>query len=337
MKVAEVVAQGQLGVRQQSKPVAGPGEILLRVKRVGICGSDLHYLPHAPVGGVIGHEFIGEVVGQGPDVTAPRIGQRVCTIPCIGCGHCVFCLSGDPIKCPDVRMHGGGTMHGMGGFGEYVLAGARESIVIPDHVDDTAAALIEPLAVGLHIVERAALRLGETLLILGAGPIGLACLVWARSFGIAEIVVSDPVPMRRELALKLGATQVVDPMSIEPGAFCRETFGTEPEVVLECIGRPGRLDAACRAAKRDGRVMIAGMLMQEEQYNPNEPFFKGLTVQNVVQYAMRHFIHTVSMMNQRRIDPTPMVTGQISIEELPAMMETLARPNAHCKVLVAEF
>ncbi|MCK9541392.1 MAG: alcohol dehydrogenase catalytic domain-containing protein [Novosphingobium sp.] len=310
------------------------GEVLLRIVRVGICGSDLHYLPFAPVGGVMGHEFVGTVVKQGPGVSSPALGERVCAIPCIGCGHCASCLAGDPVKCPEVRFHGGGNP-GLGGFGEFVLAGARECIRIPGNVADSAAALVEPLAVGLHVVESAAVQPGERLLILGAGPIGLACAVWARALGIGDIAVSDPLAMRRDLALCMGATETIDPTVIEPGAFCRERYGVESDVVIECIGRPGRMDAAAAAARRGGRVMIAGMLMEEERYDPMPLFMKGLGIQFVLQYALRHFSHTVAMLEQGRIDATPMISAEISIDEMPDMMERLSRPNSHCKVLVA--
>ncbi|SCW75751.1 (R,R)-butanediol dehydrogenase / meso-butanediol dehydrogenase / diacetyl reductase [Sphingobium faniae] len=335
MKVAAIISQGRLGVREQDMPEPGAGEVLLRIGRVGICGSDLHYLPHAPVGGVIGHEFVGTVVAQGPGVSSPALGERVCTIPCIGCGRCADCLAGDPVQCPEVRFHGGGKLEGMGGFSEYVLAGARECIRLPDNVPDATAALIEPLAVGLHVVESAAMQPGERLLVLGAGPIGLACVTWARALGVGDIVVSDPLAARRDLALRMGATGTVDPMTVEPGAFCRKRHGIEADVVIECIGRPGRLDAAAAAARRSGRVMLAGMLLEEESYNPMPLFMKGLRIQFVIQYALRHFAHAVTMLEQGRIDPTPMITAQIALDELPDMMEKLLRPNPHCKVLVA--
>ena len=335
MKVAEVIAPGELGLAERRRPVPGAGEVLLQIDRVGICGSDLHYLPHAPLGGVIGHEFVGTIVEVGAGAAPWLVGDRVCTIPCIGCGHCGACLDGDPIRCPSVRMHGSGRLEGMGGFAEYVLAGARECIKLPDGIDDRTAALIEPLAVGLHVVERAAVGVGERLAILGAGPIGLACLLWARALGIGEIVVSDPLERRRALAVRLGATLAVDPTAAEPAAAMRERFGQEADVVIECVGVPGRLDMAAAAARRGGRLILAGMVMQPETYAPMGPFMKGLTIEFVIQYALHHFAHTVRMLEQGRLDPGPMITAEIGLDELPAMMVRLQRPNEHCKVLVA--
>jgi (R,R)-butanediol dehydrogenase / meso-butanediol dehydrogenase / diacetyl reductase len=284
---------------------------------------------------VIGHEFIGTIVETGERVPPGRVGERVCSIPCIGCGQCSACLSGDPIRCPGVRMHGGGTEAGMGGFSQFVLAGARECIPLPASIDDATAALIEPLAVGLHLVERAAIGVGERLLILGAGPIGLCCAIWARALGVGEIIVSDPVAGRRALATRLGATRTVDPRETEPGAFCRGAFGDEPDVVIECVGRPGRFDMATAAVRRGGRVVLGGMLLEDEAYGPWAPFHKSLRVDFVIQYARRHFTQTVKMLDQGRIDPRPMITAEIAIDGLPEMMAALVKPNDHCKVLVS--
>lgn len=335
MKVAEVVSPGRLGIGERELPVPARGEVVLRVDRVGICGSDLHYLPHVPMGGVIGHEFVGTVVALGEDSAPRSIGERVCTIPCIGCGRCGACLRGDPMHCPDVRMHGSGKLEGFGGFAQFVLAGARECIPLSDRIDSSTAALIEPLAVGLHLVESAAVGVGERLLILGAGPIGLTCVLWAHALGVGEIVVSDPVAARRELALRLGATLAIDPSGDEPGSVMRDRFGSEADIVIECIGRPGRLGMAAAAARRGGRIILGGMFMEPETYNPMVPFMKGLKVEFVIQYAMRHFAHTVTMLEQGRLDPRPLITAEIGLEQLPEMMADLTRPNSHCKVLVA--
>lgn len=335
MKVATVIAPGELAVAEQAVPSPGPREAVLRVDRVGICGSDLHYLPVAPVGGVIGHEFVGTISAVGEHVSRLGIGDRVCSIPCISCGSCAHCLKGDPMKCLESRLHGSGEEAGMGGFAEYVLVGEAECVKLPDNLDASRAALIEPLTVGLHLVERADIALGEHLVVLGAGPIGLTVVLWARARGVEHILVSDPVAARREIALEMGATGVLDPTSTDIVEACQQHWGCLPEIVIECMGRAGRFDIATGAVARGGRVVLGGMMFEPEIVDSMTPFMKGVRVEYVVQYALKHYHHTVEMLAQGRIDPSPMISAEISLAELPKMMDTLNKPNDLCKVLVA--
>ncbi len=232
-------------------------------------------------------------------------------------------------------MHGGGEEPGMGGFAEYVLVGEQECVKLPAGLDLATAALIEPLTVGLHLVERADIALTEHLVVLGAGPIGLTVVLWARALGVAQILVSDPVAARRDIALQMGATAVVDPTSEDLVETCQAQWGCLPEVVIECMGRPGRFDIATQTVARGGRVILGGMMFEPETVDSLAPFMKGVSVEYVIQYAMKHYYHTVDMLAQGRIDPTPMISAEIPLAELPAMMQTLSKPNELCKVLVA--
>lgn len=335
MKVASVIAPGELGLTEGAKPIPGANEAVLRVDRVGICGSDLHILPIVAIGSVIGHEFVGTVSEVGSSVTTLSVGDRVCSLPCIGCGDCEPCLSGDPMKCSQVRMHGSGEEPGLGGFAEYVLVGENECVKLPESLDAATAALIEPLTVGLHLVERAGIALNEHLVVLGAGPIGLTVVLWARALGVAQILVSDPVAARRDVALRMGATAVLDPSSVDLAEACQEQWGCLPEVVIECMGRAGRFDIATQTVARNGRVILGGMMLEPETVDSMTPFIKGVSVEYVIQYAMKHYYHTVDMLAQGRIDPTPMISAEIPLEELPLMMQVLEKPNELCKVLVA--
>ncbi len=334
MKIASVVSAGRLGIREVEMPTPGPHEALLRVDRVGICGSDIHLLPQARVGDLMGHEFAGTVVDLGPGTTRVGKGDRVCSVPCLGCGHCQACLAGDPVRCKTVRLHGFTPVLGMGAFGQYVLVGERECVKLPDSIDAARGALVEPLAVGLYAVERARIGVGETVAVLGAGPIGLAAILWVRAMGVGDIVVSDPVASRRALALKMGATKAVDPSADDVAEVCRRDLGHLPNVIIECIGRPGRFDMAAHLVGRGGRIVLAG-LVESETIDARVPFSKNVSVEFVVQYKLQHFRHAVRMMADGRIDPTPMISAEIKLDALPAMMDTLMKPNHQCKVLVA--
>src|SRR5882672_6810401 len=171
-------------------PKPGPGELVLAVKSCGICGSDLHVSslpPGLPAGTVMGHEFAGEVVEVGADLRSSwKVGDRVCALPCIGCGKCRACLDGDIVACATLRTVGLGQIPGA--YSQYVLTGGNESLRLPAGVSFREGALVEALAVGLHAVNQARLVPGERVMVIGAGPIGLAVTAWARFFGARAVV-----------------------------------------------------------------------------------------------------------------------------------------------------
>lgn len=335
MHAAVLHGRHHVTIEEVNVPAPGPGEILLKVERAGICGSDLHIIESdSAQAAVLGHEFAGTVAELGPGVERFKLNDGICSLPMIGCGRCVHCLSGDPAHCPTTRMIGM-NMPRNGAFAEYVIVGEKETFLLPPGVDAALGALVEPLAVGLKMVEAVHWKPGETLAVLGAGPVGLAVVVWARALGFGDIVVSDPVQARRELALKLGATAVCDPSCEEVAGFCERELGGAPHLVIECIGRPGSLDLACALARRGGRAVIGGLHMYEESTRRIVPFLKELKISYCMMYEARHFDYTLKMLAQGRIDPRPMITREVSLSELPATMAALAQPNAFGKILVA--
>jgi (R,R)-butanediol dehydrogenase/meso-butanediol dehydrogenase/diacetyl reductase len=335
MQAAVLHARHAMTVEEVDAPAPGPGEILLKVECCGICGSDLHmvHAEHAPAA-ILGHEFAGMVVELGAGVERFSVDDTVCSMPTIGCGACASCLAGDPAHCPRGRMVGL-SMPRNGAFAEYVVVGADQTYRLPPGVNAALGALVEPLAVGLKMVEKAEWRPGERMVILGGGPVGLAVVVWAHALGVGDIVVSDPVETRRALALRLGATAVCDPAGEELAAFCERELGGAPELVVECIGRPGSLDLATGLARRGGRVVIGGLHMEMEPTRRYMPFVKELKITYSMMYEMRHFAYTLRMLAQGRIDPRPMITHEVSLAELPATIAALSGPNAYGKVLVA--
>src|SRR5258705_2936608 len=197
MKGAVFHGLGQpLTIEELADPKPGPGELVLRVKSCGICGSDLHAAdlpPGLPPGTVMGHEFAGEVVEVGSDAKGLwKPGDRVCALPALGCGKCRACLAGDIILCTSLRGTGLGQVPGA--YSEYVLVGAPESLRLPSGVSFREGALVEPLAVGLHAVNTARLQPGERVMVIGAGPIGLAVTAWARFFGARAGGGNEPAP-----------------------------------------------------------------------------------------------------------------------------------------------
>src|SRR6478752_5175620 len=302
MRAAILNESHQLEVAEIADPSPGPGELVLQVTACGICGSDLKLRPSMPAGLVMGHEFCGEIVATGADTDpAWRVGRHVTALPLIGCGHCLACLSGEPAHCVQADMVGVGGSPG--GFAEYVRVHQRETVGLPEHIDHTLGALVEPLAVGLHAVERAHIRSGDKVLVVGAGPVGLSVIAWAARSGAGELVVSDPSAERRQAAEQFGATRIVDPES--------EPLEARYDVVLECVGRPGMADVCVGASTHHGHVVIVGVCTKPDPYVPVLALMKEISMDFVVYYTRREFFAVVDALEHGTIDAAPFVTRRV--------------------------
>src|SRR3954453_20949112 len=226
MQAAVSTAEHRISISGVDRPAPGPGQLLLAVEASGICGSDLHALEFLGAGMTPGHEFVGRVQEVGESVTGFKVGERVTALPVISCKRCKFCLSGDPIHCPEANYFGSGDQ--AGSFADFVVVDAQASVVVPESIPLDSAATIEPVSIGLNVIERAGLKPGDRLLVMGGGPIGLAVTLWARAMGVATIVVSDPVESRRNLALQMGATHAVDPLTQDLAEFFLAETGGLP-------------------------------------------------------------------------------------------------------------
>jgi (R,R)-butanediol dehydrogenase/meso-butanediol dehydrogenase/diacetyl reductase len=336
MRAAVLTGHGQpaLEIRDIPDPTPEPGDLVLKVSNCGICGSDLHMAGarRGSPGLVFGHELCGEVVAIGSDVHGWSEGDRVVGFPVKGCRRCVACQTGVVWKCGTTRLTGL-EMGRTGGYAEFAVVGADESFHMPNALDDVRGALVEPLAVAHHALERAVREPGEPIVVLGAGPIGAAVALWARQLGASEVLVSDPVAGRRAVVEKLGAA-TVDPMKADVAGAFAELTGGEARVVIECVGVPGLIQHAADVAGTGGHVTIAGVCMQPDTLNPLVPMTKELTFSFAVWYRRRDFAVTMAQLASGRLDPLPLVTDQVSLDDLPARFEALMRPTTQCKVVI---
>ena len=338
MKAAVFEKAGEkFQVRDVPDLKTGPNQIKLKVKYRGICGSDLHMTESGAVyplaaGSVIGHEFCGEIVelgeGTGRDF---REGQRITALPYMGCGHCKQCLAGQPVWCAQVRSHATGAI--CGGFAEYVIVGAKESLLLPDSVSWEEGALIEPLAVGLHGVSMAALRADANILVIGAGPAGLAVIAGARALGAKTIIATARSAQRADLAIKLGATDFLPNDKDLSKAFQR-LAGGRPDAVFECAGQPGAIDLAVKLAAANSTVVVMGACMQPDTFRPLIATNKALRLQFVVAYGRREFELAADLIAREQIDPSQMITDRIGFEAFPDVFEALRTRSSQCKVLL---
>jgi (R,R)-butanediol dehydrogenase/meso-butanediol dehydrogenase/diacetyl reductase len=343
MKAAVFHGAGKpLAIETVPDPAPGPGDLILRVTACGICGSDLHFadlhdatggVKPLPDGTVMGHEFAGEVVAAGGAVQEGwAIGTRVTAMPAIGCGRCLACLSGKGMRCTSGQAIGLGVL--AGGYAEYVRVGAFESFRLPDAVDDHAGAMVEPLAVGLHAVNAARIQPGESVLVIGAGPIGLAVAAWCRFFGARHVLVSDLVKSRLDRAADFGATGCIEADHEEVVPRSIQLAGERPGIVFDCVGVPGSQQLAMHYAPVDGRVVVVGVCMQADRLLPIVGIGKELQVNYVLAYRLQDFAFAVQMLAAGRIDPRPMLSGTVAFDAFPQTFESLKTSKRDCKVLL---
>jgi len=342
---AAVLRAGQVVVRDDvAEPAPGFGEVLVQVRACGICGSDLHFVKHGatmleltsqmegtPVLGegpdldlgrdvFMGHEFAGEVLEIGPDTVGPPPGTIVTSIPIMmtmaGVRGLVYT---NDLLC---------------GYGERMLLSAPMLLPVPNGLDPRHAALTEPMAVGLHAVNRSGIIAGDGALVLGCGPVGLAVIAALRMNGIGPIVASDFSPARRATAITMGADEAVDP-SVEPafGAWAR-AGGGRPVVVFEAIGVPGIIDEVLRLAPQGTRIVVVGVCMGLDTITPFYGIGKELSIQFVLGYDPMEFAESLRTIAEGEVDVTPLITGEVGLDGVPDAFAALANPDQHCKILV---
>ena len=315
-------------------PDPGPGEALLRVTGCGICGSDLHLASQiAGTGAVLGHEIAAQVAAVGPGVDASRWpeGTAVVARPFGGCGTCPACRRGRADHCAAFQLVG---LERPGAFAEYVAVREDELFALPPSVRPDEQPLVEPLAVVRHALRRGGVTGEDRLAVLGAGPIGLAAVAWARSMGVTSIAVSEPSALRRTLAERLGATAVVDPGAGAVGPAVAEATGGGPTVVVECSGRPGLIQEGVDMAAVDGRVVVVGICAQHDQIFPFWAMAKELDVRFAIYYERADFEDTLDALDTGRLDVLPMVTETVGLEALPERFARLERDPDAGKVIV---
>jgi L-iditol 2-dehydrogenase len=259
MRAAVLHEPHRVQVEQRPVPVPGPGEVLVRVHAVGLCGSDVHYYEHGRIGDhvvreplVLGHEASGSVVAVGDGVPGHRVGQRVSLEPGVPCRTCRECLGGRYNLCPQMRFFA--TPPVDGAFCEFVLLHEAFAHPVPDSLSDEVAALLEPLSVGVWACWKGRVGTGCRVLVTGAGPVGLVALQTARALGAAEVVVCDVNPARLDLARDLGASAVVD-----VGSRALDDTGLAVDVLLECSGSPRAAAEGTLRVGRAGRAVLVGM------------------------------------------------------------------------------
>lgn len=342
MRAAIFKGIGQpLEIRNVPDPQLEPGGLILKVHYCGICGSDLHATQHgafvAPAGTVLGHEFAGEIVES--RAAGWKIGELVTAVPNNACDSCRAsglqeCKDDLGILCPNNRITGYST-EVPGAFAEYVYVSASQALRLPKDVSSQQGATVEPLAVGLHAVEKGKVKLGDRVLVIGGGPIGLAVVAFAKLAGAFQVVVSEYAELRRTTSLAFGATGTIDPSKEEVAESFAKIAGSSPDVIFECVGVSGLLQECINLSAPRGRIVVVGVCMVEDRFVPMSGIFKELNVQFVLGYGKPDWRLVLNLLSSKNIDPSPMITNIVSLSELPGEFEALRKPSTQIKLLVS--
>jgi (R,R)-butanediol dehydrogenase/meso-butanediol dehydrogenase/diacetyl reductase len=248
---------------------------------------------------------------------------------CPACG--ALCKDGLDIICPNVAYLG---IMLPGGNAQYVAVGAGQALRLPEPVSLMAGAMVEPLAVGYHAVRKAGQLLGARVLVVGAGPVGQAVAIFARLAGAARVVVSEPRLAARQRAEALGATATLDPRAGDVGEAFADLASGAPEVVFECVGTPGMIEACVGLAPLFGRVVVVGACMEPDHFRPMAALHKELTLTFVLGHTRGDFQFVIDTLAQGRIDPGPLVTEVAGFERFPDAFEGLRSGDDSCKLLL---
>lgn len=321
-----------LEIESRPDPTPAEDEIVIQVGRCGICGTDLAMSDGSgqvfEADSIIGHEFAGDIVAAGKNVERLKVGDRVTSMPFTGCGRCATCLAGRPNFCTQFR--------GMaGGFAEYVVSTERTTIKLPASLSLADGALVEPLAVGLHGASLARLQPGSRVLVIGAGPIGLAATFWARRLGAGPIAVTAASRRRETLALRHGASVFVLPE--KPEALTQaaiQALGGMPDVVIEAAGKKGLIAQAIDCVRPAGTVVVLGFCSQLDSFLPATAVWKEVNLQFSMTYSLAEFEHVARVLDRGDTDAQAMITDTISLDVLPGAFEAMRHRTHQCKVMV---
>ncbi len=332
MRALRLYGAGDLRLVDEPAPVPGPGEALVRVTAVGICGSDLHWYDESGIGGValtrplvLGHEAAG-VIADGP-----RTGQRVAIDPSVPCGTCETCGLGRGHLCPRVRFLGYSTTDGT--LRELIAWPLDSLVPLPDTIDDEAGAMLEPLGVAIHALRLGRVRPGDTVGVFGCGPIGLLLVQLARAAGATTVVATDRLPHRVAAARGLGAIAALVDGGEEREALLRATRGRGVDAAIEIAGDDDAIDTAIALARPAGTVVVAGIPAGDRStITTSAARRKGLDLR-----FSRRMVHTypraIALVEAGLVDVGAVVSHRYALEDFDAAFRTAVRREGH-KVLV---
>lgn len=348
MKAARWHGARDVRVEEVPEPQVKPGKVKVRVAWCGICGTDLHeymagplflsVVPHPLTGEcaplILGHEFAGEVVEIGEGVTRVKVGDRVAVEPVLSCGTCKACKTGRHNLCDLIGcfgLNGGG-----GGFSELTVVGEEMVHLLPDNMSYEQAALIEPTSVALHAVRESRLKAGDSCAVFGTGPIGLLTILAAKAAGASPIIAVEISEQRRQMALQLGATDVIDPTQTDAVQAIREITGGGADVCFEVTGVEPGLLGAIESSKANGQTVIVSVWEKPVSFSPNSIVMRERHIKGSFGYPNTIFPAVIRLISEGRIRVDELITKKIPLSDIAeGGFEELANNKGHIKILVS--
>jgi L-iditol 2-dehydrogenase len=338
MKAAYVVESEKVEIKDIDVPVLKDDEVLIKVKTVGVCGSDLHLFKgsHAfrKPPAILGHEVAGDIVEIGKNVTNFKIGDRVTVEPHLGCGECEFCKKDLVNLCTSKKAPG--TPSWIGTFVEYFNAPEKTLYKINDNISYEMATLIEPLAVGVHAIDRITVAEKDTIVILGAGTIGLITLIAAREAGYKNIICTDTQEFNLQMALKQGAKLALNPLKEDVVSIVKEfTGGRGADVAIIAANSPVILDQASAVVRRRGEVGLISMITEKIPVYTYSFVFNEQTLFGAMTYETKDFVKAAQMINNG-LDLSDFLTQKLPLEESQKALDVLSEKKENVVKVIVE-
>ncbi|MDL5363387.1 NAD(P)-dependent alcohol dehydrogenase [Halalkalicoccus sp. NIPERK01] len=332
MKSVALVDAGTFEVRSGEPPEPAAAEVLVDVSDVGICGSDLHWYDHGRMGEriveeplVLGHESAGRVVEVGRDVERVAVGDEVAIEPGVPCGRCEYCRGGRYNLCRDVAFMA--TPGTDGAFREYVAWPAEFVHGLPPAVSAREGALCEPISVAIQAVRRADIDVGDTVLVMGAGPIGTLAMDVARAAGAANLAVVDVVPSKLDRAVERGAGLTIDARETNVAEAVRDEFGAGADVAIEATGAPPAIEATLDVPRPDGTVVLVGLAPDEAvPVDTFELVRRQIDVRGSYRFA-NTYSTAISLLAAGEVDAAGIVDFEMPLDRLGDAFERAKEPD----------
>lgn len=325
MKCVSLKGAKEFEIKEVNEPVADGQNVIIDVKKTGICGSDIHYWDAGePQGLIMGHEYCGVVTNPGARMDL-KVGDRVTALPISPCGNCQACLSGNPQYCPNTWTYATGlAVTNPGGLAPKMAIRPDMVLKVPDNVTDDEVAMVEPTAVGLHAIHLADIKIGDKVLVIGGGIIGLVTAMLAKLEGASYVALSETNKARGEKAVRLGVadqwfdakdTKMVEKLvTMTNGGF---------DIVLDCCGNSPAVGTALMTVRPGGKTILVGISLGTVTIPAVVAVMKELTIQGAIAYTKEEFQTCIDLMASKKIDMTKFVDDIVGLADVQKAYERL--------------